>query len=214
MADKSKHSYKLLYFQSRGVAELIRLLFKVAEVDFEDKRYSREEWPSQKEAQPLKALPVLEVDGKKYCLSAAIARYLAEEFGLMGSCPLDVLRINEIQEAVTEMFKDFFEIFYEKDKDKKVTMLQKTNKETLPKFLDFYEKRLKENNKGEGWVVGDKLTLADLVLYNTFHTITLFMSMAGLNALEKRPLLQAHYARVEALPQIAAWIKARPETEN
>ena len=31
--------------------------------------------------QPLKAVPVLEVDGKKYCQGSAIARYLAREFG-------------------------------------------------------------------------------------------------------------------------------------
>ena len=32
--------------------------------------------------QPLQALPVLEVDGVKFCQGAAIARYLAREFGL------------------------------------------------------------------------------------------------------------------------------------
>ena len=31
--------------------------------------------------QPLQALPVLEIDGKKYCQGQAIARYLAREFG-------------------------------------------------------------------------------------------------------------------------------------
>ena len=30
---------------------------------------------------PLKAMPVLEVDGKKLCQGAAIARYLARVFG-------------------------------------------------------------------------------------------------------------------------------------
>ena len=34
---------------------------------------------------PLQAVPVLEVDGRKFCQSAAIARYLAREFGMFNS---------------------------------------------------------------------------------------------------------------------------------
>jgi len=36
-------TYKLLYFNLRGIGELVRLIFKQAGVDFEDFRFSRDE---------------------------------------------------------------------------------------------------------------------------------------------------------------------------
>ena len=42
-------SYKLLYFNIRGAAELPRLVFKQAGVEFEDFRFTREEWPKYKD---------------------------------------------------------------------------------------------------------------------------------------------------------------------
>ena len=46
-------SYKLYYFNTKGFGENARMLFKVAGVEFEDIRYSREEWPSLKEGKSL-----------------------------------------------------------------------------------------------------------------------------------------------------------------
>ena len=41
--------YVLTYFAVRGRAEITRLLFKVAGVEFEDKRLTFEEWGKEKE---------------------------------------------------------------------------------------------------------------------------------------------------------------------
>ena len=41
-------NYKLTYFNVKGRAEVIRLIFAVAGVEYEDIRLSREEWAAMK----------------------------------------------------------------------------------------------------------------------------------------------------------------------
>ncbi len=44
--------YKLTYFNMRGRGELIRLLFALAKVKFDDHRIEQSEWPAFKETTP------------------------------------------------------------------------------------------------------------------------------------------------------------------
>lgn len=51
--------YTLHYFNGRGRAEPIRLIFTQADVKFEDRRYSFDEWANVKNRMPLGQIPVL-----------------------------------------------------------------------------------------------------------------------------------------------------------
>jgi len=83
--------YKLIYFNSRGRAEPIRMIFAHCEVDFEDKRVTSDEWKEMKPSIPFHQLPALEVDGKVIVgQSMAIARYVARD----GDCTRSGSRVH------------------------------------------------------------------------------------------------------------------------
>lgn len=46
----SSQKYKLIYYNARGRAEIIRFLFAHLEIPYEDKRLTFEEWPSIKQS--------------------------------------------------------------------------------------------------------------------------------------------------------------------
>ncbi|WAR25560.1 SCR11-like protein [Mya arenaria] len=163
---------------------------------------------------PLEALPVLEIDGKKFCQSIAIVHYLAREFGLMGSNNMEALVIEELLEIFTEItIKHLMKMYHEKDHEKKVDLMKTIKETVMPRYIAFIEERLKENNGGKGFYVGDKVSVADLALYNTMFNLKKSMGKEGQDPFEGSNLLNAFYERVASLPNIAAWEKARPQTD-
>ncbi|KAH3880158.1 glutathione S-transferase 1-like [Dreissena polymorpha] len=206
-------SYKLYYFEARGAAELARLIFKQAGVEFEDIRYSRDEWPHHKPEMPIGAMPVLEVGGQKICQSMAIARYLAKEFDLFGTNNMEELLIDELMELFAEISsKHATKIYYEQDETKKLELVKALQTDAAPVYLNLIEKRLKENNGGSGFYVGSKVSVADLLLYNSMFGFRQWFGKFGVDLFDGRTLLEDHYKRVETLPNIAKWVKERPET--
>lgn len=131
--------YKLHYFDGRGRAEIIRLIFVTAGVEYEDIRIPREEWPAVKPSKliscsssdliltpsserltdmPLGQMPVLEVDGVKLCQSGAISRYLANLYDLAGKSDMDKYWVDAFREAMEDIATEY--PFSEKDEQKKV----------------------------------------------------------------------------------------------
>ena len=90
--------YKLKYFNLRGRAELARLILALADQEYEDFRFEREQWPEQKANTPFGKAPVLEVteNGKttQISQSLAIARFLASRFNLYGKHDLEKAEID------------------------------------------------------------------------------------------------------------------------
>ena len=200
-------SYKLTYFNNRGSAELARFIFAQAGVKYEDVRVERENWPALKPTMPFGVLPVLEVDGKQLGSSWTIARYLAETYGLAGDNPFDNAEIASIVDTVTDMNKEMGKYYMGPDAQSEA-YLKKLREEIFPSKLKLFEKRSSTNESG--WQFGGKLTWADFAISLALDYVIMTV---GEDFLNDYPGLKRLRTSVEALPNIAEWIKNRPVTK-
>lgn len=155
---------RLIYFDMPGLGEIIRLILTWADKEFEDVRISGEKWPEVKPTTPFGQLPLIEIDGKVYAQSLAIANYCAREFGLYGKSNEDGLKIDQFAQLTQDFIKEVIKCVGESDEAKKAEIEKKIKKEDASRYLGFTEKLLDENN-GEH-LVGDSFTLADLIAYD------------------------------------------------
>ena len=202
-------TYKLIYFNSRGRAELSRFIFVQAGVEYEDKRLDGEEWKVMKPNTPTGALPILEVDGKPLTGSGPIARFLAERFDLAGSNDFENAELAGIGDILDDFFQKLAPAFFEKDETKKAELVKGLLEEHIPKYWGILEGKIKKNNSDAGWIYGNKPTYADFAIFNSIdYTMALEKDL-----LTKYPGVAKLKEAVEALPNIAKWLKERPKTE-
>ncbi|XP_062521103.1 uncharacterized protein LOC134196038 [Corticium candelabrum] len=209
-------TYKLTYFPTRGRAELARILFNYTDTPFEDIRVTGEEWKQLKASgkPPFGLLPILEVDdGTVISSSAAIASYIADVTGLLADTPLDRARSAMVTDVLGDIINAFIpKYFSQQDPEKKAEVGKEFVEETLPLWLDKLEAVLKQNSGGDKWFVGSKLTIIDISFFNFFDSVGTLLSK-DINEMlpkDKVPKMAALFAKVKALPNIAAYLEKRP----
>ncbi len=203
-------AYKLIYFNAKARAETIRYIFAQAGVAYEDKRLAGgstgEEFAQLKPTTKYGALPLLEVDGKQLAGSGPIARFVAERFGLAGSSDFENADIASIHDVIGDLAQQVMKVVFEKDETRKADLKKALQETHLPRYLGVLEKRASASP--EGWLWGTKLTWPD------FHFYLLLGHLEQLvpDALKSYPALTKLKTSVETLPNIAKWIKERPQT--
>jgi glutathione S-transferase len=200
--------YRLNYFDARGRAEFIRWIFAYAGVDYEDNRVPREQWPALKATAPFGQMPFLEVDGKPLPQSNAIARFVARKHGVAGKDDWEAACADALVDYIGDAMKPLAALYGEQDEKKKAEIKAKFIEELVQPYLKGLERKLQENNNGEGFFVGDKPTWADFVIVNGLDNL---VAMGG-SVLETYPLLKAHSQRVHDLKGIKEWLLKRPVT--
>ncbi|XP_064606204.1 uncharacterized protein LOC135471087 [Liolophura sinensis] len=204
--------YTLHYFNLRGRAELTRLIFAAAGVEYTDHRMTGAEWQELKSQAPTGQLPCMEIeiDGKTVWLgqSMAIARYIAREHRLAGNTSLEKARADSIVDSTVDLFAELLKQFLEKDEAKKNEIQKRLDSEVLPKYLSMFSKLLTGNQNGGDYFVGDQLTWADLAVFNI-----LFSPLkSNPKLLDDYPKLKANRAKVSENAGVTKHVETRPET--
>jgi glutathione S-transferase len=199
---------QLFYFNGRGRGEVSRLICAEAKIAYDDKRVEGKDWPAMKPTTPFGQMPLLKHGAVTIAQSAAIERYLARLGKLYGANDLEGAQIDMVCEGVHDAVKAFHTAFWTKDAAEKKTKMEAYFKDEFPRWAGQLTALLKANNGGAGYFVGAGVTYADILVYVGFEDV----HKANAEAFKAFPELTAHFARVAARPNIAAWIKARPET--
>ena len=153
--------YILHYFGANGRGAIPRAILAYSKANWTNDIIKKEDWPKIKKSElcEYEFLPVLEVDGKKYCESIAIDSYLAEKLNLMGKTPDENYQIFNLLETFDDFNVQFRPYRLCEDESKKPELKQKAI-DRLKFFIAKFEKKYIELGKGK-YFLGDRLTLAD-----------------------------------------------------
>ncbi|KAI6219714.1 Glutathione S-transferase-1 [Aphelenchoides besseyi] len=216
--------YRLTYFQPRALAECSRLVLHYAGQEFEDVRLSHDELPTLKDckyetvnradwsfqALPYGQIPLLEVDGQKICQSGAIVRFLANRFGLNGKNEFETAKADEIYGFFYDSIRSHMpynaaRLGLTPDADTK-KLHQEVFLPAARKALPVYDNLIKWSTSG--FLLPGGLSYIDFVVAEHLHTIFLMEPQFA----EEYPSLTKFKNKIHTLPQIADYVRQRPNT--
>ncbi|XP_055346022.1 glutathione S-transferase 1-like isoform X2 [Paramacrobiotus metropolitanus] len=152
------NNYKLVYFDSRGRGEFMRITFAAAGQKFTDFRITESQWPGTFKAKtPWGTLPYLEVDGKVLGEAKPIIRFLGQRFGFLPGGDWEQALAGSIVEKALEIYDGTVTIlFHTPESDKKnATNIFMTD--TLPTIFRNMEKFITQyGSNGHVVNVGNK----------------------------------------------------------
>ncbi|KAF2088844.1 glutathione S-transferase-like protein [Saccharata proteae CBS 121410] len=200
-----------LDFQSRGRGQVVRLLWEDASIAYVDVRYDFSEYPSFKttriaEMNPTATIPVVELGGKILTQSYAMLRHFARQLGeYEGETEEEMFWADRICDITIDWRTLFVQAFLSPDKD---TEYPKHMEGDRKNFLRALETHLSANELAQRgpYVIGDRITYADLVLYQICHDENL--TQDGRKGLQQYPRLAKLVDAVEARPNVKAFMSS------
>jgi len=197
----------LSYFYTAGRGEVSRLILEESEADYEFDSFTNE-WPQRKielgEALWFGQVPLYrEPSGFSIPQSGAIERYLARKYGLAGS-DHEIAVVDSIAEGVNDLSTHFRAAERYPVESERQAQIQKFVDETIPKWLNYFEKLL----DGKTYFVGNRLSYADLKYFCLLQRINQTFEHA--NVLENFPFSRDLLLRIESRPRIKRYLESDP----
>ena len=213
--------YELYYWPTiQGRGEFVRLALEAAGAPYRD--VSRED--GGKAMMGLMkgrfgasfAPPFVKLGDRTIGQVAAILGWLGPQLGLSPDGESDRAWLNQIQLTFADLVAEAHDThhpvdlmaYYDDQKPEALRMSEGFRDHRIPKFLDWTEATLKSNPAGSDWLVGDRLTYADLSLFQIVEGLRYAFPKATERAMKKTPLVSAVHDRVAALPRIAAYLES------
>jgi len=205
--------YTLHYFDSRGLAEPIRLILAYGQANWKDVRIPVTDPPTPipddiKARSPFGQVPILEVDGQVLAQSATITRYLARKFKLTGKDEWEAAKCDEIGDAIKDFIQLWSPLWREKDEEKRKQQIAEAVISSKERFVSKFNQMVEAN--GGKHIVGNSLTWADIIVA---HFLENLARIAKVQLVDEAPALQALIDTVRETPHIKEYIATRAETK-
>jgi len=220
--------YELYYWPGiQGRGEFVRLALEDAGADYVDVARRSERsgmgMPAMmrlldgtEAACPPFAPPFLKAGELLIGQTANILLFLGPRLGLAPQDEAGRLWTHQLQLTVADLVAEIHDshhpiasgLYYE---DQKPEALRRANDFTgarLPKFLGYFETVLARNPHGDEWIAGDRISYADLSLFQVIAGLRYAFPHAMKRLAPDHPRLLALYERVAARPRIAAYLKS------
>src|SRR4051812_3823144 len=215
--------YELYYWPTiQGRGEFVRLALEEAGVEYSD--VAREEgsdpliglWESEDVEQPPFAPPFLKVGRRLIGQTANILLFLGEKHGLAPKSEAGRLWTNQIQLTIADLGVEAHDThhpiggdaYYEEQKPEAPRRSEAFRKNRIPKFLGWFEAILQRNPRGDQFLVGGRLSYADLSLFQVVEGLNYAFPRALRRELPKAPRVAALRERVAARPRIKSYLQS------
>jgi len=146
--------------------------------------------------------------------TANILLFIGERHGLAPSDDAGRFWTNQLQLTLADLVAEAHDthhpvgmgLYYEDQKPESKRRAAEFRKERIPKFLGFFERVLERNSVGARYLVGGKLTYADLSMFQVIEGLRYAFPRYMKKAEKKYPKLVALNLRVKERPRIAAYL--------
>nr|WGO51743.1 glutathione S-transferase sigma 2 [Ectropis grisescens] len=206
--DRNMPKVKFYYFNAKALGEASRMLMAYGGQEFEDKRVSTADWPDFKPKTPFGQMPILEIDGKQYAQSMAIARYLGRKYGLAGASDEEALEIDMYVEFLNDVRAKAAAIYYEADEVLKAQKQDDAVKNVYPELLGKLASIIEKN---KGYVALGKLTWADFAFTGMFEFLKMLLQMPNLE--DQYPIFKKVHQSVLSIPKVKRYVDNAPQRE-
>ncbi|KAF8360643.1 gst-1 [Pristionchus pacificus] len=193
---------KLYYFAIRGLAEPIRMMLIDNGVQFDNITFQKDEkWFAEVKKQfAFGQVPCLKDGDMEIPQSGAIIRHLARKLNLAGETEAEKVFADFFSEGLRDVHEKYCQMIY-RDYGSKDSFLATI----YPAEWAKVESLLKKHANGEKFVLGDKISYADYLLFEELD-IALVLSPTSLDAF---PVLKAYHGRFAKREKLQAHLASR-----
>jgi prostaglandin-H2 D-isomerase / glutathione transferase len=190
----------ITYFNIRGRAEVIRLIFEELSIEYEDRRITdAAEWQALKPKLPFGAMPIYEEGDLHIVQSHAMYRHLARKHDLYGRDEAEHILCDIVEEAVAEANEVLWRFFWDPKQQEKMAAFAAG---ALTTTLDNLQRWFLRGGIDAQFWVGNSLTYADFAAFTYLDEIRAFFP----STLARFSHLRDFRDRIAARPRIAAYI--------